>query len=146
MIFALITFKSYFIFFKRIFRVYKVSTSCCCSIFNERFACLLEEFSLSSRRQLCYYITSSRVCQEVFENFLKFFSRFLRYRSVEIASRLTTRLLYHINLPLSIPFFKFLQIFSSFSSSHQKNTAEAATTADSDGISVISCRWDKPSR
>ena len=42
----------------------------CCSIFNERFPFARRR----SRRQPVYYITSARLCQEVFQNFFKFFS------------------------------------------------------------------------
>ena len=80
----------------------------CCSIFNERFPFARRR----SRRQPVYYITSARLCQEVFQNFFKFFrSLFLRFASAIVVSFVTTLLLYHIRFRLSRGFSNFFEVF-----------------------------------
>ena len=74
--------------------------SSCCSIFNDRFFAPL--FAA-----LDYYITSLRVCQEVFRNFSKSFFE-LSLSTTLIGA---TCLLYYILPVLSTPFSNFFEIF-----------------------------------
>ena len=59
--------------------------------------------------RLIYYITSSSVCQEVFQKFFKFFSN--RFDSLS-PSLDATLILYHIFGRLSRGFWKFFEVFS----------------------------------
>ena len=84
--------------------------SFCIVQFSRSFSNLVASISL---RRLCYYITSFRVCQEVFQTFFKVFWTFLP-NSQEVTFSRKAYLLYHIFLSLSRGFSNFFKVFWTF--------------------------------
>jgi len=76
----------------------------CCSIVKV-------QFRSPFRGEPVYYITTFSLCQEVFQNFFKFFSTFFQALVVTVASLAATSLLYHIRFALSRGFSKVFWIF-----------------------------------